>query len=155
MRLNIAFNNYFNKRYFRDCLFPLLFLTATTVCAHEGEPSHGGDLPVDLGSNRMQYEGRQNLVDIKLGNKSFTPNEVAIDTGGIVAFLNKDNIEHRILFSMGEADEDEVHDHPVGGHERSYIIKPDKHWVLEFLVPGMFEYRCSIHGESGQIYVRY
>ena len=144
-----------NKHLIKICLFQFLLFTTLSVYAHEGEPSHGGDLPVDLGGNRMQYEGRQNLIDIKLSNSSFNPNEVAIDTGGIVSFQNQDQIDHRILFSMGEEDDDEVHDHPVGGHERSHIIKSEKHWVLEFLVPGLFLYQCTIHGETGQIYVKY
>ena len=132
-----------------------LYSISTCVYAHEGEPSHGGDLPVDLGSNRIQYEGRQNLVDVTVSNSAFQPKDLSIDIGGIIAFENRDNIEHRILFRTGEDDPNEEHDHPTGGHERKTIVKPGKSWVLEFLVPGLFPYECTIHGETGKIDVRY
>lgn len=132
-----------------------IFLFTSSIYSHQGEPSHGGDLPVDLGGNRLQYEGRTNLVDVGIENNKFLPEKVTIDIGGIVAFENRDKIEHRILFKTGEADDQEEHDHPVGDHEISYIVTPDKYWVLEFLVPGLFPFECALHGETGEVYVRY
>jgi plastocyanin len=133
-----------------------LFLLPTLVFAHEGEPSHGGDLPSDLGTSRVQYKGRPNVVDIIVAASAFQPASVTIDIGGIVAFENKDDTDHKLVFNTGDpGGEDEVHDHPVGGHERSHIMKPGRYWLLQFLVPGLFPYECSIHGETGQVYVNY
>ena len=139
---------------YKQLLILFLVISAPSVVAHEGEPSHGGDLPVDLGSNRMQYLGMKNLSDISIHKNTFSPVELSVNIGAIIAIKNTDNVEHKIVFDMGEEDEEE-HDQPTGGHERSYIIKPERYWVLEFLVPGLFVYKCSTHGETGQIYVRY
>jgi plastocyanin len=139
-------------------IFPLwcsIIFVSSSVNSHQGEPSHGGDLPVDLGGNRLQYEGRANLVDIGIENSKFFPENITIDIGGMVAFENRDNIEHRILFKTGEADDQEEHDHPVMDHEITYVVTPEKYWVLEFLVPGLFPFECTIHGETGEVYVRY
>jgi plastocyanin len=143
------------KTIFGHTLWLMMFLLAPIIYAHEGEPSHGGDLPVDLGGNRLQYVGRTNLIDVKIEKNIFLPDKVTIDIGGIVAFENRDGIDHRILFKTGESSDQEEHDHPVGDHERSYMVRSEKYWVLEFLVPGLFPFVCTIHGETGEVYVRY
>jgi plastocyanin len=146
--------NKYQSRMYKNILILFIVILAPSVYAHEGEPSHGGDLPVDLGSNRMQYQGMKKLSDISIHKNTFDPDELSVNIGAIIAIKNTDTVEHRLVFDMGEEDEEE-HDHPTGGHERSYIIKPERYWVLEFLVPGLFVYKCSTHGETGQIYVRY
>ena len=123
--------------------------------AHQGEPSHGGDLPSEIGTNRMQYEGGINLFDIKIKNHKFISNDITIDIGGMVVFENQDNLDHKVRFKTGEDDPDEEHDHPVLSHEITHILQPGKHWILSFLVPGLYPYECLIHDEKGQVYVRY
>jgi plastocyanin len=151
---NSPCQNFFKVMNTKVCVF--LCLLAPFVFAHEGEPSHGGDLPVDLGGSRLQYKGRQNLVDISVQESAFHPSAVTINIGGVVAFQNEDDTEHKLVFKTGEGGDGEEHDHPVGGgHERSGVIKPGKYWLLEFLVPGLYPYTCSIHGESGQVNVNY
>ena len=103
----------------------------------------------------MQYEGAFNLVDITISNNVFYPNDIAIDPGWIVVFENQDNQDHRIQFKTGEDDPNEEHDHPVVSHEITHILQPTKHWILSFLVSGLYPYECLLHGENGQVYVRY
>jgi len=123
--------------------------------AHQGEPSHGGDLPSEIGTSRMQYEGATNLTDIRVNNETFLSDDIAINIGDMVAFENQDGNEHQIQFKTGTDDDEEEHDHPVMGHELTHILSPGKHWILSFLVPGLYPYQCLLHGEKGQIFVRY
>lgn len=145
-----------------QCLFGAFYIILATlpatVAAHGGEPDHGGDLPVDLGGSRLQYEGYPNLVDVRIKDGRVEPAEVIIDQGNIVAFENQDEVEHRLVFSMGGTGHVDAHDHehPVGeGHEKFSVVKPGKYWVLQFLVPGSFQYKCSLHGTVGTIRVRF
>jgi len=161
-------NKYNIQKIVKSCCITVSFIAFLALIsftsAHEGEPEHGGDLPINLGGNRMQYEGQQYIVDIEIRENAFHPAEVTVDTGAIVAFKNLDVTEHRLVFNTDEWSTDagnhndvgEYHDHPIGaGHESFNLVKPGDYWVLQFLVSGVFRYKCSIHGVSGQIYVRY
>lgn len=142
------------RKIFLATLFLMVFMTIPGF-AHQGEPSHGGDLPSPMGTSRLQYEGAINLVDIKIKNQKFISREITIDIGGMVAFENQDSLEHKVRFKTGEDDPDEEHDHPVASHEITHILQPGKHWILSFLVPGLYPYECLLHDEKGQVNVRF
>lgn len=141
----------------------LFIMLSPEVSAHGGEPEHGGDLPVVIGFNPKQYEGQYELTYIKVDKEAFRPDELTVDAGTRIVFENQDDVDHRIVFSRGG----ETHDHPVEmdeqsedhpegeGHELSRLIKPGRYWVLHFIVPGEYPYKCPLHGISGKVNVRY
>jgi plastocyanin len=152
--IGISISIYFVMQF---CL-GMTFSVISETFAHDGGPDHGGDLPLNLGGNRMQYVGASNIVDVVInkGNK-FEPEKVTVDKSFRVAFENRDAIIHRLMFKTGE---DDYHDggegeEPAGGHELIAIVEPGKYWLLEFQVSGEFQYTCTLHGETGVVSVRY
>jgi plastocyanin len=135
----------------------MVFLVISETFAYQGSPDHGGDLPVDLGGNRTQYVGASNIVDVVFESKKFEPGKVTVDKGTMVAFENRDAIGHHLMFKTGEADyeDDGSGEEPAEAHELVGILDPGKYWLVEFLVSGEFEYKCTLHGETGVVSVRY
>jgi amicyanin len=77
-----------------------------------------------------------NTITIK--NFAFTPKTIAVKTGSIVRWENKDSIPHRIVFIDKDGQ-----DTPVD----SSVLSSTQSWSKKFDQPGTYPYYCKIHPE--------
>jgi plastocyanin len=85
------------------------------------------------------------IVEIRNGVLQ-TP-ELTIAPGTVVVIDNKDKTNHRMMYAPGPNNE-------LVDNFTSTVIKPDDLWGAEFVDPGVYPYRCTLHQEKEHGVVR-
>ena len=85
------------------------------------------------------------IVEIRNGVLQ-TP-DLTITPGTVVVIDNKDKANHRMLFPPAASNE-------VVVDFTSTVIKPNDRWGAEFLEPGIYPYKCTLHPEKEHGVVR-
>ena len=85
----------------------------------------------------------QQTVDVLVQSYRFQPQDVHIQTGDTVRWLNREKrTSHSIVFSGGKDNESER-------------LFPDESWQRRFDTPGIYSYQCGPHPEmTGKVIVR-
>lgn len=92
----------------------------------------------DGGSPQAANEG--DSTQVSLVNTAFEPKRVRIDPGGTVEWINEDDVAHDVTAaSFHDAAADWTLEADVGAGERASHT---------FEAAGIYEYYCTIHGES-------
>ena len=85
------------------------------------------------------------IVEIRNGVLQ-TP-DLTVTPGTVVVIDNKDKANHRMLFPPAASNE-------VVVDFTSTVIKPNDRWGAEFLEPGIYPYKCTLHPEKEHGVVR-
>lgn len=84
---------------------------------------------------------------IEIRNGVLETPELTIAPGTVVVIDNKDKTNHRMLFAP-----DPINN--LVDNFTSTVIKPGDRWGAEFLEPGVFPYKCTLHPEKEHGVVR-
>jgi hypothetical protein len=84
---------------------------------------------------------------IEIRNGVLQKTELTIKPGTVVVIDNKDKTNHRMMYAPGPNNE-------LVDDFTSTVIKPDDLWGAEFLDPGVYPYRCTLHPEKEHGVVR-
>ena len=76
-----------------------------------------------------------------LGDKSYSPNPIIVETGNTVTWTNMDNIVHTV--TSGEPNT--VNAGELFDSGLTALIMPSKSFSHKFLHPGEFSYFCRVH----------
>ena len=85
------------------------------------------------------------VIEISKGTLK-TP-ELTIAPGTVVVFDNKDKANHRFVFPPAPQND-------VAIDFTSTVIKTEQRWGAEFLDPGVYPYKCTLHPEKEHGVVR-
>ena len=78
---------------------------------------------------------------IEIRNGMLQTPEITIAPGTVVVIDNKDQANHRLIFPPAPRND-------VAVDFTSTVIKPDQLWGAEFLDPGIYPYKCTLHPEK-------
>ena len=84
---------------------------------------------------------------IEIRNGVLQTPELTIAPGTVVVIDNKDKANHRMMYAPGPNNE-------LVDNFTSTVIKPDDLWGVEFVDPGVYPYRCTLHPEKEHGVVR-
>ena len=76
-----------------------------------------------------------------LGDKSYSPNPITVETGNTVTWTNMDNIVHTV--TSGEPNT--VNAGELFDSGLTALIMPSKSFSHKFIHPGEFSYFCRVH----------
>ena len=71
------------------------------------------------------------VTEIKIDNFVFNPASVTIKRGGMVRWVNHDDIPHSVLMAAAKL--------------RSKVMDTDEHFEHQFETAGSFDYVCGLH----------
>jgi plastocyanin len=69
--------------------------------------------------------------EVKIDNFSFTPQEITVQAGTKVTWVNQDDTPHTVTSEDGKF--------------KSHALDTDDQFSFTFSEPGTYEYHCSIH----------
>ncbi len=98
-------------------------------------------VPSNAGAVETRPEATQNVAIAKF---RFVPDNVGIDIGDKVRWVNTDEAEHRIRWIRGPR--------PFG-MEKKQTLQRGESWKHQFRREGTYIYECTIHGERGEVRV--
>lgn len=78
---------------------------------------------------------------IEISNGSLQKPDITITPGTVVIIDNKDNANHRLVFPPGPGNN-------VASDFTSTVIQSGQLWGAEFLEPGIYPYKCTLHPEK-------
>ena len=125
--------------------------TVTTSAVHPHSNNHGMIMetknPQKQSSNiSTSISSITNDVSIvknaaTLGDKSYSPNPITVETGNTVTWTNTDNIVHTV--TSGEPNT--VNAGELFDSGLTALIMPSKSFSHKFIHPGEFSYFCRVH----------
>lgn len=111
----------------------LILLAATSITGHfGGSITHGENYLFTSNQSVLKTHTSDNSTThfVEIKGMQFTPQELAINTGDTVLFINKDLVPHDVVDDSNEA-------------HRSPKISPRNEWKMVFTSD--IKYHCSIH----------
>ena len=93
-------------------LFTRLALAAAVIAAHVASPARSEEVPV------------------KIGNFTFSPQQITVKAGATVTWTNEDDIPHTVV---------------APPNVRSKPLDTEEKFSFTFTTPGTYKYFCSLH----------
>ena len=123
--------------------------TVTTSLVHPHSNNHSmmmeKEQPQKRSSNISSSNNTNEVSIVKnaatLGDKSYSPNPIIVETGNTVTWTNMDNIVHTV--TSGEPNT--VNAGELFDSGLTALIMPSKSFSHKFLHPGEFSYFCRVH----------
>ena len=118
--------------------FYLVSLNSLAVDETMPHPIDERGLMTQIGVKTTRMFRTVEIMEIQNGR--LQTQALTIAPGTVVVFDNKDQTNHRLVFPPGPAND-------VAGDFVSSVIQPGQLWGAEFLDPGIYPYKCSLHPE--------
>jgi nitrite reductase (NO-forming) len=123
--------------------------TVTTSLVHPHSNNHSmmmeKEQPQKRSSNISSSNNTNEVSIVKnaatLGDKSYSPNPIIVETGNTVTWTNMDNIVHTV--TSGEPNT--VNTGELFDSGLTALIMPSKSFSHKFIHPGEFSYFCRVH----------
>ena len=123
--------------------------TVTTSLVHPHSNNHSmmmeKEQPQKRSSNISSSDNTNEVSIVKnaatLGDKSYSPNPIIVETGNTVTWTNMDNIVHTV--TSGEPNT--VNAGELFDSGLTALIMPSKSFSYKFIHPGEFSYFCRVH----------
>lgn len=93
----------------------------------------GAFLPEGVSSKQMTSakQAKANVVEVKIDNFSFAPQDVTVRVGTTVVWTNRDDIPHTVVSTENAF--------------KSKVMDTDEKFSFTFMKAGTYPYFCSIH----------
>ena len=125
--------------------------TVTTSMVHPHSNNHGMIMETEhpqkqssnISSSNNSITNEVSIVKnaATLGDKSYSPNPITVETGNTVTWTNTDNIVHTV--TSGEPNT--VNAGELFDSGLTALIMPSKSFSHKFIHPGEFSYFCRVH----------
>jgi plastocyanin len=90
----------------------------------------------------LENQRAQGVVTISIKDNSFSPSRVYLKKGGIVTWVNQDDLDHQIVGDSG-----------MWGSRK--VLSENSRFSQQFDVPGTYPYHCALHPKiKGEVVVK-